>query len=71
MHIIQQPFHFLAADIAGNCDGPIWIGHELHPKLVAQAIEQLRTFLPKKVWREVMAEAPLLPRVASSDELGD
>ncbi len=47
------------------------IGHELHPKLVDQAIEQLRTFLPKKVWRDVLAEAPVLPRVASSDELGD
>jgi len=46
------------------------IGHELHPKLVAQAIEQLRTFLPKKVWRDVLAEAPVLSRVASSDELG-
>ena len=47
------------------------IGHELHPKLVAKAIEQLRTFLPKKLWRDVLAEAPLLPRVASSDELGE
>ncbi len=33
--------------------------------------EQLRTFLPKKLWREVMSEAPLVPRVASSDELGE
>jgi phospholipase/carboxylesterase len=47
------------------------IGHELHPKLVDKAIEQLRSFLPKKLWREVLAEAPLVPRVASSDELGD
>ncbi len=45
------------------------IAHELHPRLVDKAIEQLRTFLPKKVWREVMSEAPLLPRVASSGEL--
>ena len=47
------------------------IGHELHPRLVEKALEQLRTFLPKKLWREVMAEAPVLPRVASSTELGD
>jgi phospholipase/carboxylesterase len=46
------------------------IGHELHPALIDKAIEQLRTFLPKKVWREVMSEAPVLPRAASSDELG-
>jgi phospholipase/carboxylesterase len=47
------------------------IGHELHPRLVNQAIEQLRTFLPKRVWRDALAEAPVLPRVASSEELGD
>jgi phospholipase/carboxylesterase len=46
------------------------IGHELHPALMDKAIEQLRTFLPKKVWREAMSEAPLVPRAASSDELG-
>jgi len=46
------------------------IGHELHPLLMDKAIEQLRTFLPKKVWRDVMSEAPIVPRVASSDELG-
>jgi len=47
------------------------IGHELHPLLMDKAIEQLRTFLPKKVWREAISEAPLLPRTASSDELGE
>lgn len=47
------------------------IGHELHPLLMDKAIEQLRTFLPKKVWRDAMGEAPLLPRAASSRELGD
>lgn len=46
------------------------IAHELHPLLLDKAIDQLRTFLPKKVWREVMSEAPVLPRAASSDELG-
>ena len=46
------------------------IAHELHPALIAKAVEQLRTFLPKKVWREALAEAPVIPRVASSDELG-
>lgn len=46
------------------------IGHELHPRLVAQAIEQLRSFLPKRAWRDALAEAPVLSRAASSDELG-
>lgn len=47
------------------------IAHELHPLLMDRAIEQLRTFLPKKVWRQVMSEAPVLPRAASSSELDD
>ena len=47
------------------------IGHELHPALIDKAIEQLRSFLPKKVWRQALSEAPVLPRAASSDELGD
>jgi phospholipase/carboxylesterase len=46
------------------------IAHELHPILMDKAIEQLRTFLPKKVWRQAMSEAPVLPRAASSEELG-
>ncbi len=47
------------------------IGHVLHPALIDKAIEQLRTFLPKKVWREAMSVAPVISRVASSQELGD
>jgi phospholipase/carboxylesterase len=47
------------------------IAHELHPVLVDKALVQLRTFIPKKVWREAMSEAPVLPRTASSRELGD
>jgi phospholipase/carboxylesterase len=47
------------------------IAHELHPELIDKAIGQLRSFLPKKVWRQAMSEAPVIPRAASSDELGD
>jgi len=46
------------------------IAHELHPALMDKAIEQLRSFVPKKVWRQAMSEAPVLPRAASSTELG-
>lgn len=46
------------------------IGHELHELLQEKALEQLRTFLPKKVWRAAMSEAPIVSRVASSRELG-
>jgi phospholipase/carboxylesterase len=37
------------------------IAHELHPALMDKAIEQLRTFLPKKVWEQAMKEAPEMP----------
>ncbi|MBL0728757.1 esterase [Piscinibacter sp. HJYY11] len=46
------------------------IGHELHPALMDKAIEQLRTFLPKKVWREAMSDAPVISGSASSRDLG-
>lgn len=42
------------------------IGHELHPALMAQALEQLRNFLPKRLWREAMGEAPVISGPASS-----
>jgi len=57
----------LGADV--TADVRPGIGHELHPELIDQAIEQLRTFLPRKVWRAAMSDAPLIPRAASSDEL--
>jgi len=46
------------------------LGHALHTELMDKAIGQLRTFLPKKVWRQAMSEAPVIPRAASSEELG-
>jgi len=46
------------------------IGHELNPELVELAIERLRGFLPKKLWRQALADAPIESRVASSRELG-
>jgi len=33
------------------------IGHELHPTLVARGMEQLRTFVPARVWRSAMEAA--------------
>ncbi|WP_418318345.1 esterase [Piscinibacter sakaiensis] len=45
------------------------IGHQLHPRLIDKAIEQLRTFLPRRLWREAMSEAPVLSKPASSKEL--
>ncbi|WP_158080938.1 esterase [Pelomonas sp. KK5] len=33
------------------------IGHELHPQLVEKAMEQLRTFVPARLWREAVLAA--------------
>lgn len=33
------------------------IGHELHPELIDKAMEQLRTFVPARLWREAVIAA--------------
>ncbi|MDB6002809.1 MAG: hypothetical protein JWP52_4508 [Rhizobacter sp.] len=58
----------LGADVTAEIEPGV--GHELSTVLLDKAIEQLRTFLPKKVWREAFAEVPVLSRAASSRELG-
>jgi len=45
----------LGADV--TADVRPGIGHELHPELVAKAMEQLRTFVPARLWREAMLAA--------------
>ncbi|GAP35436.1 esterase [Piscinibacter sakaiensis] len=32
--------------------------HELHPQLIDKALYQLRHFLPQRLWREALADAP-------------
>ena len=45
------------------------IGHLPHPELVARAVGHLQTFLPRRIWAEAMAEAPLLSTRADSRDL--
>ena len=33
------------------------VGHELHPELIERAMEQLRTFIPARLWREAVLAA--------------
>lgn len=33
------------------------LGHELHPALIEKAMEQLRTFVPARLWREALLAA--------------
>ena len=46
------------------------ITHSPHPELVDRALGHLRTFLPRRVWAEVIAEAPLMATRADSRDLG-
>jgi phospholipase/carboxylesterase len=45
------------------------VGHELDPRLIERAIDQLRSFLPRRTWRAAFEEAPVVSRPASSREL--
>lgn len=45
------------------------IAHEPHPELLDRALGHLKTFLPRRVWAEAMAEAPLLATRADSRAL--
>lgn len=45
----------LGADI--TADVVPHIGHELHPQLIERAMEQLRTFIPARLWREAVLAA--------------
>jgi phospholipase/carboxylesterase len=46
------------------------IAHTPHPELVDRALGHLQTFLPRRVWAEAIAEAPLMATRADSRDLG-
>ncbi len=46
------------------------IGHEPHPELVDRLIEHMQTYLPRRVWAQALAEAPVHSTRVSSKELG-
>jgi phospholipase/carboxylesterase len=45
------------------------VGHEPHPELIERALEHLQTFLPRRVWAQALAEAPLMATRADSRAL--
>jgi len=45
------------------------VGHELDPRLIERAIDQLRTFLPQRTWRAAFEAAPVQSTAASSKDL--
>lgn len=45
------------------------VGHELDPRLIERAIDQLRGFLPRRLWKAAFEDAPVQSTSASSKEL--
>jgi phospholipase/carboxylesterase len=45
------------------------IGHEPHPDLLERAVEHLQSYLPRRVWAEALAEAPIWPGKAGSRDI--
>lgn len=45
------------------------VGHELDPRLIERAIDQLRSFLPRRLWKAAFEDAPVQSTPASSKEL--
>jgi phospholipase/carboxylesterase len=45
------------------------IGHEPHPELIDRLIEHMQSYLPRRVWAEALASAPVRATRVSSKEL--
>jgi phospholipase/carboxylesterase len=45
------------------------VGHELDPRLIERAVDQLRSFLPQRTWRAAFEAAPVQATQASSKAL--
>lgn len=56
-HVVDaaQTWVDLGADV--TADVLPGVGHQLHPRLIERAMEQLRTFIPSRLWREAVSSA--------------
>lgn len=55
--IVQAARTLLALGADVTADVRPGIGHSLHPELIEQAMTQLRTFVPARLWREAVLAA--------------
>jgi phospholipase/carboxylesterase len=69
-HTVDAATRLIALGADVTADVVPGVGHEPHPALVDAAIGHLRTFLPRRVWTEAMADAPLMATRADSRDLG-
>lgn len=69
-HTIDAAARLLALKADVTADVVPGIGHLPHRALVERAIGHLQTFLPRSVWEEALASAPIISTRADSRDLG-
>jgi len=60
-HVVEAATTIVAQRGDVTADVVPGIGHELHPELIDRAVEHLKSYLPRKVWAQALAEAPIWP----------
>lgn len=68
-HTVDAATRLIALGADVTADVVPGIGHEPHPALVDAVVGHLQTFLPRRVWAEAMADAPLMATRADSRDL--
>jgi len=69
-HAVEAATRLLALGADVTADVVPGIGHAPHPALVERALGHLQTFLPRRIWAEALASAPLMGTRADSRDLG-
>jgi phospholipase/carboxylesterase len=68
-HAVEAATRLVALGGDVTADVVPGIGHEPHPELVDRALGHLQSFLPRRVWAQALAEAPLVATRADSRAL--
>jgi phospholipase/carboxylesterase len=65
-HTVEAATRLVAQGGDVTADVVPGIGHEPHPELIERAVEHLQTYLPRRLWAEALAEAPIWPGKSAS-----
>jgi phospholipase/carboxylesterase len=68
-HAVEAATRLLALGADVTADVVPGIGHAPHAALVERALGHLQTFLPRRIWAEALASAPLMGTRADSRDL--
>lgn len=68
-HTLDAATRLIALGADVTADIVPGVAHEPHPALVDAAIGHLRSFLPRRVWAQALADAPLMATRADSRDL--